>query len=89
MKQQYTVLFGSHLYRIWFHSNAFDSNQMHLNQMQVQMRMNQMQVQMHPRDGDQMQVQMPHFHLQVHIWAQAWFTHRAYTHTPTHPHTYT
>ena len=52
---------------------AFESNQMHLNQMQVQMQMStiQMQVkmQMRPPRGIQMQVQMqmPHLHLQVQM----------------------
>ena len=50
---------------------AFESNQMHLNQMQVQMQMStiQMQMQMRPPRGSQMQVQMqmPHLHLQVQM----------------------
>ena len=55
---------------IWM---AFESNQMHLNQMQVQMQMStiqmQMQMQMRPPRGIQMQVQMqmPHLHLQVQM----------------------
>ena len=52
---------------------AFESNQMHLNQMQVQMQMStiqmQVQMQMRPPRGIQMQVQMqmPHLHLQVQM----------------------
>ena len=52
---------------------AFESNQMHLNQMQVQMQMStiqmQAQMQMRPPRGIQMQVQMqmPHLHLQVQM----------------------
>ena len=52
---------------------AFESNQMHLNQMQVQMQMStiqmQVQMQMCPPRGIQMQVQMqmPHLHLQVQM----------------------
>ena len=48
---------------------AFESNQMHLNQMQVQMQMSTIQMQMRPPRGSQMQVQMqmPHLHLQVQM----------------------
>ena len=66
----YYVTFKSHLIGIWM---AFESNQMHLNQMQVQMQMSmiqmQVQMQMRPPRRSQMQVQMqmPHLHLQVQM----------------------
>ena len=48
---------------------AFESNQMHLNQMQMSTIQMQVQVQMRPPRGIQMQVQMqmPHLHLQVQM----------------------